>query len=171
MRRPSDRLINLFGALALGVTDRTRSAIRNELALGGEATAALIVIGHQNGLSINQLGSVLDLSQPGTVRLVDRLTAEGLVARDAVVKDKRMIALSLTAPGRKKRDTLLRRRREVIAEILALIGDEDQAVLERIAMKILGRLPDDAVSATRICRFCDEGRCASCPMDAFGTIA
>ena len=55
MNEPSERLINLFGALALGVTDRVRWAALAETALGGETAAALVVIGHSPGLSIDRL--------------------------------------------------------------------------------------------------------------------
>ena len=59
MSAPSDRLVNLFGALALGVMDRVRWATVDKMALGGEAAAALIVIGHAPGLSVDQLARVL----------------------------------------------------------------------------------------------------------------
>ena len=43
---PSDRLINLFGALAQGVSDEMRGAIAQRFPAGGETAAALSLIGH-----------------------------------------------------------------------------------------------------------------------------
>jgi hypothetical protein len=51
----SDRLVNLFGALAVGITDRIKKAAFDPTIPGGETTAA-IVIGHATGLSIDELG-------------------------------------------------------------------------------------------------------------------
>ncbi len=87
MSDPSDRLINLLGALATGVADRVRGAALDGTTFGGETAAALVVVGHTPGLSINQLGRVLRLSHPGTVRLVDRLANAGHVARSLAPHD------------------------------------------------------------------------------------
>ena len=83
----SDRLVNLFGALAVGITDRIKKAAFDPtIPGGGETTAAIVVIGHATGLSIDELGRVLGLSHAGTVRLVGR--------RDSPICD----------PATKKRD-------------------------------------------------------------------
>ncbi len=168
MSEPSDRLINLFGALALGVADRMRWAALDGTALGGETAAALVVIGHTPGLLIDQLRRVLRLSHPGTVRLVDRLTTAGLARRSAASHDRRAVALNLTAAGRAHRTALLERRHESLAAVLKAIAPEDRAVLERLADTMLQTLPDNASSALTVCRFCNEHQCSDCPMDAFG---
>ena len=170
MNAPSDRLINLFGALVLGVEDRIRLAMMDGMALGGEAAAALIVIGHAPSVSINQLARVLRLSHPGTVRLVDRLASAGLAERNVAPHDRRVVGLTLTDHGRNERKALLERRHEALAAILRATTPNDRAVLERVADTLLRTLPDDAATALTICRFCNEQRCADCPMDAFGSI-
>ena len=46
----SDRLVNLFGALAVGITDRIKKAAFDPtIPGGGETTAAIVVIGHATG--------------------------------------------------------------------------------------------------------------------------
>ncbi len=170
MPQPSGRLINLFGAVALGVADQVRWLALDETGLGGEAAAALIIIGHVPGLSIDQLRRVLRLSQPGTVRLVDRLVAAGLATRAAAPHDRRAVALTLTKAGRADRKTLLERRRRVLGAILKEVTSADRTVLERVAGTILRALPEDAASALTVCRFCDEHQCPDCPMDAFGAL-
>src|SRR5262249_539370 len=69
----SDRLVNLVGALALGVTDEMRAAVAEAMPQGGETVSAVIVIGHAPAMSIDQLSRILRLTHGGAVRLVDRL--------------------------------------------------------------------------------------------------
>lgn len=170
MNTPSDRLSNLFGALALGVADRIRWAALDETSLGGEASAALVVIGHASGLSIHQLARVLRLSHAGTVRLVDRLVTAGLAQRTPGTPDRRVVALVLTDQGHRDRTRLLEHRRQTLDAMLTDLDPADRAALERIADKMLPTLPDDATSALTVCRLCDDQQCADCPMDRFGAL-
>lgn len=166
----SDRLINLLGALALGVSDRVRGAAAQAMPSGGETAAALVVIGHEPCLSIDQLSRVLRLSHAGAVRLVDRLAALGLAERRPSQTDRRMITLVLTSAGQAQREDLLAQRRAALAPLLEGLSEEERRVLERVAEKILGALPDNALSALTTCRFCDEQRCVHCPMAVFGSV-
>jgi MarR family transcriptional regulator, negative regulator of the multidrug operon emrRAB len=170
MGEPAERLINLFGALALGVADRVRWAALEGPAGGGKTSAALVVIGHAPGLSIDQLGRVLGLSHPGAVRLVDRLATAGLAARTVATHDRRTAALHLTDEGQDQRKALLKRRREAIQVVLRAVVPENLAVLEQMTDAMLRTLPNDATSALTVCRFCDERQCTDCPMDVFGAI-
>jgi MarR family transcriptional regulator, negative regulator of the multidrug operon emrRAB len=170
MVQSSERLINLFGALALGVTDRIRQAALEGFPLGGETAAALVVIGHAPGLSIDQLGHILGLSHPGTVRLVDRLAAAGFAMRSPGSHDRRAVALELTDAGLDQRVALLERRRATLASMLDGLSFKDQAALERIARRMVGKLPQDATSALTVCRFCNEQLCDDCPMESFGIL-
>lgn len=170
MNKPSDRLINLFGALAMGVSDRVRWEALDETSLGGETSAALVVIGHAPGLSIDQLSRVLGLSHPGAVRLVDRLTSAGLALREVSADDRRTAALSLTKAGRAHRSALLKRRDKALKAVLKVVGAGDLAVLERITEAMLQTLPHDAASALAVCRYCNDRHCPDCPMDVFGEL-
>ncbi|MDA3919117.1 MAG: MarR family winged helix-turn-helix transcriptional regulator [Salinisphaera sp.] len=170
MNEPDNRLTNLFGALALGVTDRMRSAILEETTLGGETSAALVVVGHAPGQSINQLSRVLRLSHAGAVRMVARLTTAGLVTRSSAAHDRRVVVLHLTEAGQAQRTTLLDRRRRVLEQILEVVTVDDRAALERIIPAVLRLLPHDATSALSVCRFCNEEQCVACPMAGFGAL-
>lgn len=171
MTKDCERFINLFGALVLGLGDRLRLAVNEGLALGGEAVAALVVIGHRPGLSIDQLGQVLRLSHPGTVRIVDRLVAAGLAERLRTVDDRRVATLHLSAAGRSERQALLARRHQALRVLLEELSEAEQAMLHALSERLLTKLPVDAVSALTVCRFCDEGACVSCPMQAFDAVS
>ena len=165
--QPSGRLTNLFGAMVTGVGDRMRSAMMDGMELGGEAAAAVIVIGHSPDLSIDQLAKILGLSHPGTVRLIDRLASAGLAERKSGSRDRRIINLSLTAAGTARRKEILDQRDAALSELLAEFAPDHLAALEQIAETLVRSLPFDAASALAVCRFCNEQNCSDCPMDAF----
>src|SRR3954465_4169390 len=81
MHAQSLRTANLVGAWALVVADAVTRTTERETGLGGAVPAALVTIGAYLDQSIEELRGALGLSQPGTVRLVDRLEAEGWVRR------------------------------------------------------------------------------------------
>ena len=168
--KTSDRLVNLLGALAVGVTDQIRSAVHNVMPLGGETVAAVIVIGHAPAMSIDQLSRVLRLSHAGAVRLVERLVERGIVQKTPLAIDRRTMSLTLTLDGRKQRDEILALRRAALSALLEHVPPEDLGVLERVAEKIVAALPDDALSSLTTCRYCDESCCNSCPMEVFGPL-
>lgn len=167
MNNMSDRLVNLLGALAVGVTDQMRVAINNAMPLGGETVAAMIVIGHEPDMSIDQLSQVLRLSHPGAVRLVERLVERELVEKRSSVGDRRMMSLVLTPNGLKQRDELLRLRHTALSALLVHMSAEDLSALERLADKLVAALPKDASSSLTTCRYCDERCCINCPMEVF----
>jgi MarR family transcriptional regulator, negative regulator of the multidrug operon emrRAB len=72
--------------------------MRDVLGRTGEAGAAIIVLGYAPGLSVEILRKVLGLSHPRTVRLIDRLEADGLAERREAI-DGRAVALHLTPKG------------------------------------------------------------------------
>jgi len=165
-----DRVANLLGAIAVGVSDRIRFAAVEAMPSGGETAAAVVVIGHEPGLSIDQLSRVLRLSHPGTVRLVDRLVKLSLVERQPTALDRRVVALVLTEAGDGQRDRLLAARHVALGILLGLISEEDRRALEDILEKLVAALPDGAVSALAVCRLCDNRRCIQCPMEVFGPV-
>lgn len=162
---PSDRLINLFGALVQCVSDELRGAISQRFPAGGETAAALSLIGHEPGMSIDQIGKALRLSHAGAARVVERLLARNFVSKSPFADDRRVTHVRLTAIGQAERKTLLNRRSTVIAELLAAVSDTELAALERIAETILVSVPRDKVSSRTTCRFCDAAKCTDCPTE------
>src|SRR5919106_3229585 len=99
LRVGDDRLANLLGVTALAAADRLRGAVEADLGHGGAVPAVLVHLRAYPGGSIEALRRVLAISQPATVRAVDRLAAEGLVERRQG-PDRRTLALFLTPRGR-----------------------------------------------------------------------
>ena len=62
---------------------------------------ALVVIGSAEPISLKDLGDLLIAEAGHPSRLVDRLVEAGLVTRKPSTEDRRRVALSLTASGRR----------------------------------------------------------------------
>ena len=164
--KPSElRDLNVIGAFALALADDFKSAMQ-DLADGNEtACSALIVIGQESGLSVDRLSRILRLSQPGAVRLVDRLAEAKLVERKTG-SDRRSVALRLTDAGKRQVKSLLVGRQHALAEALRGLDSWERSTLSAIASKVLRGLEHSAVECDRRCRLCDDGACPdeACPM-------
>jgi MarR family transcriptional regulator, negative regulator of the multidrug operon emrRAB len=164
--KPSElRDLNVIGAFALALADDFKSAMQ-DLADGNEsACSALIVIGQESGLSVDRLSKILRLSQPGTVRLVDRLADAKLVERKTG-SDRRSVALRLTDAGKRQVKSLLVGRQHALSEALRGLDNWERSTLSAIASKVLRGLEHSAVECDRRCRLCDDGACPdeNCPM-------
>lgn len=170
---------NVLGALSLVVADGMNTAVEAVAALGPSAPAALAAM-HQflDGGSVTQLSSVLGLSHSGTVRLVDRLVAEGLVERGGA-QDGRAVSVVLTRDGRDMAARILRTREKSLTSALsALSADEiDNLAATLDAMLTTMTLARAEQRAARgddrsqpwLCRLCDFDACGrsegSCPVN------
>lgn len=160
-----DRTANLLGTVSLAVAERMEEAARDIIDHAGETPAALVVIGYGRGPSNDQLRSVLGLSHPGTVRLVDRLVADGLVERRNG-PDKRTIALHLTSEGQSRRNELLKGRLSAIRPLLTPLEPSEQAALGALLHKLLASMPTTDSERCHLCRLCDDSVCTDCPIPA-----
>jgi MarR family transcriptional regulator, negative regulator of the multidrug operon emrRAB len=76
------------------------------------------------------------LSHSATVRMVDRLTEDGLVYRRAG-PDRRSVSILLTAPGRRTAERLRREREATLARLIAPLEPEERRTLLALAEKVL----------------------------------
>lgn len=160
-----DRTANLLGAIGLAVADRIEEAGCDILSHAGETPAAVVVIGYGLGPSNDQLRRILGLSHPGSVRLVDRLVADGLVERHRG-RDKRAIALYLTERGEGLREELLEGRLAAIRPFVALLAGAEQEALASLLHKMLSSMETTDLERCTLCRLCDDRVCTDCPIPA-----
>lgn len=158
------RTANLLGAAVLGLHDELRLAVERRTGRSGEAPAAIVALGHQPGLSNDGLSRLLGLTHTGTVRLVDRLMADGLVERRAAVRDRRGVALHLTGAGKAARRQVLAERGAVLQRLVAQLDSTEQAALAALLGKLLQAVGRDDTHKLRICRLCDGSVCRDCPI-------
>lgn len=159
------KIENVVGALALALSDQLHSDTQAQAPEPGPAAAAIALIGHEPGLTIEQLRRALHLSHPGTVRLVDRVTNDGHVERRASLADRRAVALHLTHAGEASFAAILAARRTGIACALKSLSSEEKEILGRLAEKVLRGLVRDVDTAYQVCRLCDRKSCKACPVE------
>ncbi|MBD2464206.1 MarR family transcriptional regulator [Oscillatoria sp. FACHB-1407] len=160
------RTLNLLGALALSLVDNLNVVAEANAGYGGETPAALVSLGAEPGISINVLRQILNLSHPGTVRLVDRLEAQGLVERRSG-SDGRTLALFLTDAGSERRQAILAERRRQLQLALNALTSDEASQLTTFLEKMLTAMTTDEQRAFAICRLCDEAVCPGdrCPVE------
>jgi DNA-binding MarR family transcriptional regulator len=166
--RQLDRAANVFGALALIVTDQATDAVAAAAGRSDSAAAALSALLHfLDRPSIDRLRQVLGLTSSGTVRLVDRLTESGYVRRDPGA-DGRSTAIVLTELGRRVASQVSAARGAVLQRSLAALSPEERATFERLAGKVLVGMMRGPGATRWMCRLCDIGVCrganGGCPV-------
>lgn len=158
------RTANLLGAAVLGLFDELRSVVERQTGRSGESPAALVVLGHQPGLSNDALSRLLGLTHTGSVRLVDRLVADGLVERRASTVDRRGVALFLTPSGETARREVLEKRGALMTSLIGKLAPDDQRQLAALLAQLLQGTARDDTHKLRICRLCDGEACGNCPI-------
>jgi DNA-binding MarR family transcriptional regulator len=161
------RAANLLGALSLAVTDRMGQAVTQRVGSVSDAAALSAMHHFLVAPTIDLLAQVLGLTSSGTVRLVDRLEANGLVRRGAD-GDRRTTTVALTAAGRRRARAVTKARHDVLESSLAALSDADRRRFGELAGRILAGMIR-APGATRwTCRLCDTTACGrpegGCPV-------
>ena len=87
--------------------------------------ATLIKLDDQDGQVQNELAEALEVQPIAMVRLVDQLSAEGLVERRSDPQDRRRNRLFITEGGRGRVAELARFKEELGAEVFDGIGEDD----------------------------------------------
>jgi DNA-binding MarR family transcriptional regulator len=162
------RTANLLGALAVVLEDRVEAAVRDVGGLSAREAAALISLrNYAEHEPLGVLERALGLSQPGAVRLADRLAQHGLVQRRRDGPDRREVRLSLTLEGRASADAALRERTRALEALLAGLGHAGCRALEPLLEELLAAATASRADARSTCRLCDAVACghpARCPV-------
>ncbi len=142
-------------------------------ALAGAATAAgsglrelaaLTLVASHEGCSGEWLRARIGLTQSGAVRLVDRLQADGLLARSA--GSGRAIRLTATAEGRATLERWHAARNEALGRLTAGLDGPQVEQLAALLASALARQPRPRTAADSACRGCDWPACGTdCPVD------
>ena len=160
----SQRTGNLAGAWSFAVADAIRRAVEGVTGVGGAVPAALVTIDAYPRQTMEELRSALQLSQPGTLRLVERLEDEGWVRRQP--GRSRAAGLVLTAAGRRMKDRLLAARDGALAQLLEPLSARERSQLEKLLEKLLAEQTEDYTALRRLCRLCQRPVCERCPVSA-----
>jgi DNA-binding MarR family transcriptional regulator len=154
-----DQQANLLGAIALVVTDQTAHAVAAAADQSVSAAAALSALRHfLDRPSLDRLRQVLGLTHSGAVRLVDRLTAAGLVARGAG-DDGRSRSVALTEDGRRAAERITAARAEVLGDALGDLSPDEREALHGLLSRVMATLVRGKDGGAWICRLCDLEAC------------
>ena len=99
--------------------------------------ATLIRLWEFGPLSQNQLGRLVAMPPANIHALVRRLEARGLVRRDPSPKDKRLLTVSLTEPGRKMAEALVPLDTAATADALKPLDPHERDALYAILKKLV----------------------------------
>jgi DNA-binding MarR family transcriptional regulator len=160
------RVDQILGLAALAVTDRLRASMATVAVTEVEA-GALVHVQAWPGETVGDLAGVVALSQPATVRLVDRLVEQGLLRREAG-RDRRTLALTLTEAGSRMANAVLEARAEALAPSLNDLSVRERETLAGLLGRVAAGLVRDRAGAVRVCRLCDRDICYSgpgCPLE------
>ena len=132
---------------------------------GPSAPAALLALHRRPHQSIESLRRPLGLSHSATVRLVDRLEEDGLVARRAAA-DGRAVDLVLTVKGRRRALRIQERRRAVLGRAVAGLSAVDRRQLEGLLSRLLRNQALQVEDISPMCRLCEVAVCPvrRCPV-------
>jgi DNA-binding MarR family transcriptional regulator len=154
---------NVVAAWAIALSDVVRTAVEHATGMAGSGPAALVAIVADPGMSINELRRVLDLTHPGTVRLVDRLVEKGWVQRQ--YGTGRTVLLTPTPLGRTVERQLAKAREKAVAHLLTTMSEHDVHIVAGLVEPVLGTTINDVDAMRRLCRLCDRTVCTDCPAE------
>jgi DNA-binding MarR family transcriptional regulator len=149
----------VLGALALAIADRTSNEIAAATGQSDSAAAALTAL-HQflDRPTLDRLRLVLGLTPSGAVRLVDRLSAAGLVTREAG-EDGRSRSVVLTAHGRELAQRISETRAAALGEALRVLTRDEVQTLESLMERMMTGVVNVKEGGAWICRLCDLQAC------------
>jgi DNA-binding MarR family transcriptional regulator len=154
---------NVLAAWAVVVHDRLADGMR-ELGLESRELAALTLVAEHAGCSLDWLRERVGLTQSGTVRLVDRLAARGLLRREAPLG--RAVPLRLTAAGTRVLRRWAAARDAITGDLLEGLSERDRRLLVTALARTLEGRPRVRAQADATCRTCTCPACGTdCPVD------
>jgi len=122
----------VFGSVA--VTTRALATVGLELTFA--QWRVLVVVGEKSdGATVTEIAARLGAEISPVSRLVTRLARRGLVTAFKDDQDRRVTRVTVSHTGREIRETVIERRRELLAEVVAAAGPiepEVAAALHRI---------------------------------------
>ncbi|MFY9556928.1 MAG: MarR family transcriptional regulator [Blastocatellia bacterium] len=98
-------------------------------------------------LATSRLARSLGISAPAVSQLTDRLVRKELIERRGAEVDRRSVMVVLTMKGKRLIDRSRERRNQAFEQALSRLGDQDQAEVLEVLVKIV-RVLDEAQPAS-----------------------
>jgi DNA-binding MarR family transcriptional regulator len=142
MAKPTEAQLEALRSLLRArttLTDRLETALRGEdlPPLGWFDVLCALDEAGEEGLRPRDLGYAVALTPSGLTRMLDRMTAAGLVERKACPTDRRGYGVTLTAAGRKTHAMMQPvYLREVQIAFASLLTDEEARALREVLDRV-----------------------------------
>ena len=165
--RDDSRLLNLLGAVAIGLSDAGFDVAAHATLDTSAAAALVTLLDLAPTASVLTLSRLLGLTHSGAVRLVSRLVEGGLVDRRPGA-DARTAAIRLTRRGRAVAKRIRAGRSAAIAATLSGLSERERDQLETLceimvsnltAARLDRRVAGERPSGGALCRMCDPVGC------------
>jgi DNA-binding MarR family transcriptional regulator len=154
---------NVVAAYVLTVHDRLRAGMQHA-ELDPRELAALTLVAEHDGCSLDWLRARIELTQSGTVRLVDRLAGRELLRRGA--STGRGVPLHVTERGTDSLDRWRAERDHIVDDLLAAVPAEQRSLLVDAMAGVLAGQQRRRPQADATCRTCSWEACGrDCPVD------
>jgi len=125
-------------------TEQHRRAVAADLlakhGLSFAKWVAMISLRRFGDLSMTRLAKLAATDRTTLTRSIDSLIADGLVAREASARDRRIVVIKLTDAGRVLLERIRGEIRPLNQEVCAQLTTEEQAAMTRYLQKMLGGL-------------------------------
>jgi len=163
------RAVDCLGALAVGLSDAMKLAMRRSTDATEATVESLLWIHRFPELRIEDLRTLLGMSHSTALRLVSDLVADGLVVREGHRKDGRAVTLRTTESGARRVLRIMSARARVARLLIDRLPRPWVVRLVLIVERLLGGLASDRLSGARACRLCHWASCrndatAPCPI-------
>lgn len=154
---------NTLAAWGLATHDALQAASES-VGIGLREASALTLVDAYPEPTVEWLRTRIGLSQPGTVRLVDRLVGARMITRSA--RQGRSVVLSLTPTGRATLRRWIHQRDAALAVVTEGLNARDVTGLNALLAKSLRATHRARAEADTTCRTCDWPACGEdCPVD------
>jgi DNA-binding MarR family transcriptional regulator len=108
--------------------------------------------------TLDHLRQVLGLTHSGAVRLIDRLSAAGLVTRGPG-GDGRSRSVVLTEEGRQAAERVSAARAAALTDVLEVLSPDERTTLHSLMGRVMAAVVRDKDGGAWICRLCDLDAC------------
>jgi DNA-binding MarR family transcriptional regulator len=117
------------------ITRRVDSALHrhHDLSLTGFEALRRIAESPAERASMGEVAEAVGLSRPGVTSTINRLVAQGLVIRERVDGDRRLLHARLTAAGRARVTAACTTHDGLVAHLLTLLRDDAAVVTDALA--------------------------------------
>lgn len=149
---PRDALEVAFIATLCPIREKLRRCYDQELTAFGLSralAAPLVRIWQNDGMRQNALAELMDIEGPSLVRLLDQLSASGLVVRRPDPDDQRARTLHLTPAGIELAQRIMPVVERLRRQLLAGTSDADLATCQRVFDSFLAACERDGTDVTK----------------------